>query len=81
MAIFQAIAVSTASQGRQTPMFGISRRVAACSTGWWVGPSSPSPMESWVKTYTERCFISAAMRRALRAYSEKISNLTLRYPG
>ena len=35
----QATADSTASQGRQTPMRGISRRVAVCSTGWWVGPS------------------------------------------
>ena len=31
-------------------MFGIRRSVAVCSTGWWVGPSSPRPMESWVKT-------------------------------
>ena len=26
----------------------IKRRLAICSTGWWVGPSSPSPMESCV---------------------------------
>ena len=44
----QATAVSTASQGRQTVMFGIRRRLARCSTGWCVGPSSPRPMESWV---------------------------------
>ena len=33
MASCQATAVSTASQGRQTHMFGISRRLAVCSTG------------------------------------------------
>ena len=31
-----------------------------------VGPSSPRPMESCVNTCTTRCFISAAMRMALR---------------
>ena len=31
-------------------MFGIARSAASCSIGWWVGPSSPSPIESWVKT-------------------------------
>ena len=46
----QATAVSAPSQGRQTSMFGIRRRLAACSTGWCVGPSSPSPIESCVKT-------------------------------
>ena len=25
---------------------------ARCSMGWWVGPSSPSPTESWVNTKT-----------------------------
>jgi hypothetical protein len=64
--------VSTVSQGRQTSMLGIMRSVAVCSTGWWVGPSSPRPIESWVNTWITRCFISAAMRRALRAYSENI---------
>ena len=29
---------------------GIARSEAACSIGWWVGPSSPTPMLSWVKT-------------------------------
>ena len=46
----QATADSTVSQGRQTSRFGIRRSAAACSTGWCVGPSSPRPMESWVKT-------------------------------
>ena len=39
----------------------------ACSTDWCVGPSSPRPIESCVKTKIERGFISAAMRSALRA--------------
>ena len=30
------------------------------------GPSSPRPMESCVNTWITRCFISAAMRMALR---------------
>jgi hypothetical protein len=55
-----------ASQGRQTSSPGIRRRLAACSTGWCVGPSSPRPMLSCVNTCTTRCFISAAMRMALR---------------
>ena len=29
-------------------MFGVVRRLAICSTGWCVGPSSPRPIESWV---------------------------------
>ena len=28
---------------------GTARNETSCSTGWWVGPSSPTPMESWVK--------------------------------
>jgi CheY-specific phosphatase CheX len=62
-----ATSVSTESHGRQTCILGISRSVAACSTGWCVGPSWPRPIESWVNTHTTRCFISAAMRSALRA--------------
>ncbi len=42
--------VSLASQGRKTARPGIARSAARCSMGWWVGPSSPRPMESWVKT-------------------------------
>ncbi len=53
-------------------MFGINLRVAVCSTAWCVGPSSPSPMESWVNTKILRTFISAAILIALRAYSEKM---------
>ncbi len=68
----QPTIVSTVSHGRQTSMLGIMRRVVVCSTGWWVGPSSPRPMESCVNTWITRCFISAAMRMALREYSENI---------
>ena len=39
-------AVSTASHGRHSDKPGIRRKLATCSTGEWVGPSSPRPMES-----------------------------------
>ena len=45
-----AAIVSLASAGRMTCRSGIARSVARCSTGWWVGPSSPTPTESWVNT-------------------------------
>jgi nucleoside-diphosphate-sugar epimerase len=45
-----AAAVSTASAGRMTSVFGRARKCARCSTGWCVGPSSPIPMESCVST-------------------------------
>ena len=41
-AIRQAIDVSFASAGRTTQRFGIARRLIRCSTGWCVGPSSPT---------------------------------------
>ena len=31
--------------GGVTQMFGMARKLATCSTGWWVGPSSPRPIE------------------------------------
>ena len=34
-------------------MLGMARKDARCSTGWWVGPSSPRPIESWVITKIE----------------------------
>ena len=49
-AAFQHSKVSVASAGRNTSRLGMARRAARCSTGWWVGPSSPRPMESWVQT-------------------------------
>ena len=39
-----------ASAGRITVRWGIALRLISCSTGWWVGPSSPTPILSWVKT-------------------------------
>jgi hypothetical protein len=42
-------AVSLASAGRMTDRPGMARSDASCSTGWWVGPSSPTPTESWVQ--------------------------------
>ena len=46
----QHSATSTASAGRKSCSRGIARRLARCSIGWCVGPSSPSPMESCVIT-------------------------------
>jgi hypothetical protein len=66
MAISQASAVSTASAGRSTSTLGMARKLARCSTGWCVGPSSPSPIESWVRTWMARVPISAASRMAGR---------------
>ncbi|CAM5720024.1 hypothetical protein SMICM304S_02713 [Streptomyces microflavus] len=58
--------VSLASAGRTMFRPGMARSAARCSTGWWVGPSSPRPIESCVHTYvTGRC-ISAESRTALR---------------
>ena len=50
-----------------TKVLGVPRQIARCSTGWWVGPSSPTPMLSWVITNTVGIFISAARRMAGRA--------------
>ena len=47
-ASLQACAVSLASAGRMRLRPGMARSDARCSIGWWVGPSWPSPMESWV---------------------------------
>ena len=48
-------------------MFGIARSDARISTGWWVGPFLPTPMESWLKTNFTGSPISAAMRIAGRS--------------
>ena len=48
-AMRQAWAVSLASAGRITRSSGMARMAASCSTGWWVGPSWPRPIESWVQ--------------------------------
>ena len=49
-AAFHASAVSVASAGLMTVRRGTDLRPANCSIGWWVGPSSPRPMESCVNT-------------------------------
>ena len=56
--------VSFAPAGRTTYMFGMARRCASCSIGWCVGPSSPRPIESWVKTQIDGIPISADRRIA-----------------
>ena len=65
------MAVSFASAGRTTCKFGIARNAQRCSTGWWVGPSSPNPIESWVQTYVAGMFMSADSRTAPRIKSLK----------
>ena len=59
-------ATSLASAGRTTVKPGMARRVASCSIGWWVGPSSPRATESCVQTKIEGTFMSAASRTAGR---------------
>ena len=53
---------SFASAGRSVSTFGVARRLISASTGWCVGPSSPSPMESCVITKMCGTSESAAMR-------------------
>ena len=57
-----AALVSFASAGRMTCSPGMARRVATCSTGWCVGPSSPTPTESCVNTNTTLAPLRAASR-------------------
>ena len=58
---------SLASAGRKTRSPGTARSEASCSTGWWVGPSSPTPIESCVKMWMTGISISAERRIAPRA--------------
>ncbi len=51
MITLQASTHSLASAGRSTTRPGMARRLGSCSIGWWVGPSSPTPIESWVKMW------------------------------
>ncbi len=60
------VGVSLASAGRKTRRPGMARSDATCSTGWWVGPSSPTPTESWVHAKTTFASASAARRTAGR---------------
>jgi hypothetical protein len=48
-------------------MPGIARNEASCSMGWCVGPSSPSPIASWVKIMSVGISISADRRIEPRA--------------
>merc|ERR1719149_305643 len=64
--IWYAPAVSLPSAGRIMSIPGIARKDARCSMGWWVGPSSPTPMESWVITKRVGAPERAAMRMAER---------------
>ena len=45
-AISQHSKVSFISAGLKTFKFGIALNPVSCSIGWWVGPSSPRPIES-----------------------------------
>ena len=47
--------------------WGMARREARCSIGWWVGPSSPRPTESWVRTKMTFSVLRAARRMAGRS--------------
>ena len=62
MIVRQASTTSVASDGRITVSFGIARIAARCSTGWCVGPSSPTATESWLKIQTGSIPISAESR-------------------
>jgi hypothetical protein len=62
----QASTVSLASAGCSTTNPGTARSDASCSTGWWVGPSSPTPIESCVKTWITGISIKALRRIAAR---------------
>ncbi len=66
-AIAQAAAHSLPSAGRMRRSCGIARSEASCSIGWWVGPSSPRPIESWVKKKTACASDIAPRRMAGRA--------------
>jgi len=60
----QASAVSLKPAGRTTSTFGVARSWASCSIGWCVGPSSPTPIESCVKTKVDGMCMIAASRIA-----------------
>ena len=61
----QASAVSCASAGRTTLMFGVARSVASCSIGWCVGPSSPTP-DRVVRVDEDRRQLASARRAGPR---------------
>lgn len=57
---------SSGSAGRMTSRLGMSLRELICSMGWWVGPSSPTATESWVKMKKTGSWERAARRMAGR---------------
>ena len=59
--------IAAASAGRSVINPGMARSEASCSTGWCVGPSSPSPIESWVKIQMVGISMRALSRIAGRA--------------
>ena len=67
MIMRQASTTSLASAGRRVIKPGMARRESSCSTGWCVGSSSPTPIESCVKMWSTGISISALRRIAVRA--------------
>jgi hypothetical protein len=47
---YKPLDTSFPSQGLMVSRFGVALQYSNISTGWWVGPSSPRPMESCVIT-------------------------------
>ena len=67
IANFHAAAISTASPWRITCIFGIDLNIANCSIGWWVGPSSPTAIESWdngkiIGNFIKQAILTAALK-------------------
>mmetsp|Transcript_52932 Transcript_52932/g.137943 ORF Transcript_52932/g.137943 Transcript_52932/m.137943 type:complete len:225 (+) Transcript_52932:281-955(+) len=62
MITFHISSTSLASQGRNVNKPGTERNAARCSIGWCVGPSSPTPIESWVKIQMHGISIIEAIR-------------------
>ena len=48
-------------------MFGMALSEASISTGWWVGPFLPMPIESWLNRNSVGSPIIAAILRAGRS--------------
>ena len=64
IAFFHAAHISYASAGLITCILIIERIIANCSTGWWVGPSSPTAIESCDNGRTNGNFIKHAILKA-----------------
>mmetsp|Transcript_39885 Transcript_39885/g.109850 ORF Transcript_39885/g.109850 Transcript_39885/m.109850 type:complete len:201 (+) Transcript_39885:806-1408(+) len=74
-AIAYAPDTSLASAGRSVSVLGVARKLSSASTGWWVGPSSPSPIESCVATVITPNSESAETRIAPSPYAVKLRNV------